>query len=57
MTYVKMPNIGERELEDTPPVNRHGLKQRDSITNPQLKLLAQNCSSLKELKEQKWRRD
>ena len=57
MTYVKMPNTGERELEDTPPVNRHGLKQRDSITNPQLKLLAQNCSSLKELKEQKWRRD
>jgi hypothetical protein len=48
-----MSNSGERELEDPPLVDRHGLKKRDGITNPQSKFMTQKYSYLKELQEQK----
>jgi hypothetical protein len=57
MTLVKIPNNGERELKSPPPVDRQGLKKRDSVTNPQSKYLTLNCFCLKELQGQKWRRD
>jgi hypothetical protein len=56
ITLVKMPNNGERELS-LPPADRQGLKWRGRVTNPQSKFLTQNCSCLKELQGQKWRRD
>jgi hypothetical protein len=48
-----MPNHGKRE----PPVDGQDLEQRDRVTNPQSKFLTQNCSCLKKLQGQKWRRD
>jgi hypothetical protein len=55
VTLAKMPNIREKELEES--TSRLFLKWRDRVTKPQSKFLTQNCSCLKELQGQKWRRD
>jgi hypothetical protein len=57
MTLAKMPNSGERVLKSLPPGDRGYLKPRDRVMNPQSKLLTQNCSCLKKLQGQKWKRD
>ena len=57
VTLAQMPKIGRRNLKSLPPVDRQGLKWRDRVTNLQSKILTQNCSCLKELQGQKWRRD
>jgi hypothetical protein len=44
-------------LKSLSPVDRQGLKGGDWVTNPQSKYLTQNCPCLKELQEQKWRKD
>lgn len=54
---AKCPTMGRGNSKCPPPVGRLGLKWRDGVTNPQSKLLSQDCSCLKELERQKWRRD
>jgi hypothetical protein len=59
VTVAKIPNIDEREIKSKspPPVDIQGLKERYRVTNSQSKFLTQNCSCLKELQGQQWRRD
>ena len=57
VTLAKMPNNRERVPGKSTSVDKQGPKWRDGVTNPQSKFLTQNCSSLKELQGQKWRRD
>jgi hypothetical protein len=53
---AKMPNSGRGNSKSPPSINRQGPKWRNKDTNPQLKFLTQNCSCLKEMQGQKWRR-
>jgi hypothetical protein len=52
-----MPNSVERKLVESTSVERQGIKWRDGVAIPQSKTLTHNCSCLKELQGQKWRRD
>jgi hypothetical protein len=54
---MKCPTEGRGNLESLPPVERQGIKLRDGVAIPQSKTLTQNCSCIKELQGQKWRRD
>ena len=53
----RCPTIGKGDLRRESPVNRQGLKRRDRVTKPESKILIQNCSCIKEMQGQKWRRD
>jgi hypothetical protein len=54
---MKYQTVRRGNSKSLPPVDRQGLKRRDGVTNPLSKFLTQNCSRLKELQGQKWRRD
>jgi hypothetical protein len=51
-----MMERGNYDGESLPPVKRQGIKLRDGVAIPQSKTPTQNCSCLKELQEEKWRK-
>jgi hypothetical protein len=56
-TLAKCPTLGRGNSKCPPPVDRQGLNERNRVTNPQSKILTQNCFGPKELQEQQWRKD
>ena len=56
-TLDEMPYSWERELVESTSSRNTGHQVRDGAANPQSKTLTQICSCLKDLQEQKWRRD
>ena len=54
---MKCPRVGRRNMWNLPAVGRQGIKWRDGVAIPKSNTLTQNCTSLKELQRQKWRRD
>ena len=55
-TLDEMPYRVERELIESTFSRRQGIKWRDGVAIPQSKTLTQNCSCLKELQRQKWKK-
>ena len=55
-TLDEMPDSRERELIEPISSRKTGHQVRDRVAIPQLKTLTQNCSCLKELQGQKWKR-
>jgi hypothetical protein len=53
----EMLNSGERELVESTSNRKTGHQVRDGVDISQSKTLIQNCSCLKELQGQNWRRD
>jgi len=51
-----MPYSGERELLELTSSRETGHQVKDGVAIPQSKPLTQNCSCVKELQGQKWRR-
>jgi hypothetical protein len=56
-TLDEIPYNGERKPSESTSIERQGIRWKDEVAIPQLKILTQNCSCLKELQGQKWRRD
>ena len=54
---MKCPTVQGGNSQSPPPEERQGIKWRDGFTIPLSKIMNQNCSWLKELRGQKWRRD
>jgi hypothetical protein len=52
----EMPCSGERELVEPTSSRKSGHQERDLVAIPQSKTLIHNCSCLKELQGQKWKR-
>jgi hypothetical protein len=55
-TLDEMPYSGERALVEPTSSKKTQHRVRDWVAIPQSKTLTQNCSCLKELQGQKWRR-
>jgi hypothetical protein len=55
-TLDEMFYSGERELVELTSNRKTGHQVRDVVDIPQSKTLTHNCSYLKKLQEQKWRR-
>jgi hypothetical protein len=51
-----MPYSRERELVESISSRKTGHQVRDGVAIPQSKTLTQNCSCVKELQGQKWRK-
>jgi hypothetical protein len=51
-----MPYIGEKELVEATSSRKTGHQIRDGVAIPMPKSLTHNCSCLKEMQGQKWRR-
>ena len=55
-TLDEMPHSGEKELVEPTSSKRQGIKWKDGVVISQSKTLTQNCSCLKDLQGEKWRR-
>ena len=56
MPLDEMPNSGKRGLVETTSSRKTGHQMRDGVAFPQSKTLTHNCSGLKEMWGQKWRK-
>ena len=54
---MKYSTMVRGNLQSPPPLEKQGIKWKGGVVIPQSKTLTQNCSCIKELQGQKWRRD